>query len=182
MAKCVEFWQKWKREPNFCGVGTQTAKSFDLYLKLADEISEEYGIPVEVIYRNAPQTALKPILRFAKSSKMRQTVKQAVAETIKSKHAITAKYINSVMGREPVRVFVPEPKTKIAPLSAERREIIATNSISDKIRLMRAALSPGQISVLSDIIRAGYAEDEHGAIAVALKWAGEKLASATTIG
>jgi hypothetical protein len=176
MTHCIDFWQKWKREPNFCGLGSSTAKSFDRYIDFVEDFSKEFGISHDVVYRNVPQSAVKPILHFKKDSDVRVKATQKIAETLNGKHAVTVKFVNSVIGVPTVpSKMIEEPKVIIAPMSEQHREAIVSNNVKDKIRLLTSALSTGQIAVLSKVMEQNELNNEYEAISLVIKWAGDRL-------
>lgn len=176
MAHCIDFWRKWKSEPNFCGLGGSTAKMYDEYLNFVDDFSKQYDIDPDIVYRNAPQSAIKPILRYRKNSEVRTRVTQAIAETLKSKHAITGKYVNEIVGLPTIpKKMMEEPKVIVAPISEPHREVINSNAIKDKIRLLTSALTSGQMNILSEVAKINQLDNEYEAMALIIKWAAEKL-------
>jgi hypothetical protein len=171
MTACADLYKKWKKEPNFCGLGKEEANTIDKYIDFVDEFSKEFEIPEDVIYRNAPRTAIKPILRFRKDSDIRRNVSIAIAETLKSKHAITTKFVNVTMGVPLVpKKMVEEPKVIVAPLTEPHKEIIATNLIKDKIRMLNAVLTPGQMAILQKVAAIENLNNEYEALAKVLIW------------
>lgn len=176
MTHCIDFWQKWKREPNFCGLGSSTAKSFDRYIDFVEDFSKEFGISHDVLYRNVPQSAVKPILHFKKDSDVRVKATQKIAETLNGKHAVTVKFVNSVIGVPTVpSKMIEEPKVIIAPISEQHRETIESNNVKDKVRQITAALSTGQMNVLTKVMEQNGLNNEYEAISLVIKWASERV-------
>lgn len=137
MPHCIEYFEKWRKEPNFCGIGKVSANQIDQYLKFVDEFAGEYDIDVAVIYRNCPSTAIKPLLRFKKDSEIRIKAKKEIAEVLKNKQGITSKFINVVIGLPPIPIKMKEePRVIVAPMSEPHREVVSKNTIKDKIRLI----------------------------------------------
>ena len=65
MTHCVEFWKKWKKEPNFCGLSPQAISEIKAYLETVEKICK-LGIPEEEVYESLPEGAggLKCATRF----------------------------------------------------------------------------------------------------------------------
>lgn len=144
----------------------------DSYLAFAEEFSKDYGFDVNIIYRNVPSSAVKPILRFKRDSDIRKRAEKAIAQTLKDKHAVTGKYVNTVIG------IIPEPKkfasSPIAISSAGAKDAFAVNTVKDKIRLITSALTSGQMKVLTTIMEKHQLNNEYEALSLVIKWASEK--------
>ncbi len=176
MTHCVDFWKKWKTEPNFCGLGSSVAKQYDKYLTFVDEFSTEFEIDSDIVYRNVPQSSIKRILQFKKSSDIRKKAEKSIADTLKSKRAITSKYVDSVIEIVPrTKKLITEPKVVIAPLSESHQETIASNQIKDKIRMLTTVLTTGQIEVLLEVAKQNNLDNEYEAMVMVIKWASEKI-------
>lgn len=175
MTHCVDFWEKWKREPNFCGLGTGTANSFDKYIDFVEDFSKEFGIAQDIVYRNVPQSAVKTILRFKKNSSVRRDATQKIAETLRGKNAVTVKFVSSIIGTETRPKLIEAPKVIVAPISESRQDAIVSNNVKDKIRLITTALSSGQIAVLLKVMEQNNLDNEYEAISLLIKQAGERI-------
>lgn len=174
MGHCPSFWRKWRKEPNFCGLGPTTARSYDRYLKFVDELIEEYGIPEDIIYRNATHATIRPLLKFKSDSDIRKKAMRQIAQTIKDKHSITVAYVNHIIGIE-----TPQKPLKVAPpiaaaagISTEERE---KSTVQAKIRLLNGVLTAGQKNILMVIMNREKLENEYEALAIALIWAKERI-------
>ncbi len=64
MTRCIDFWKKWRKEPNFCGLSTQAISEIKGYLELVDKIARA-GIPEETIFELCPSGACRPVLRLS---------------------------------------------------------------------------------------------------------------------
>lgn len=173
MTHCPEFFKKWKKEPNFCGVGKAVASNIDRYIDFVEDFSKETGLEEGIIYRNAPLNAVKPILKFKKDSDLRKQATKKIAQTLQGKQAISGKYVASIIGivAEP-RKFVASPIAATAELA---QDALKTNTVKDKIRLINSALTTGQIKILNDIMTKHELDNEYEAVALVIKWAGERL-------
>lgn len=174
MTHCTDFFRKWKREPNFCGVGSSTAKNIDRYINFVEDFSKEYGIEESIVHRNAPMGAIKPILKFKPDSDLRKQATKKIAQTLNSKQAISEKYVLTIIGAS-----VPEPKKFIpSPIAATAelaQDALKSNTIKDKIRLLNSVLTTGQLKILNDVMTKHELDNEYEAIALVIKWAGEKI-------
>lgn len=64
MTRCAEFWDKWEREPNFCGLSPQSISEIKGYLELRDKVIK-MGVAKAVFYESCPSGACRPVLRLA---------------------------------------------------------------------------------------------------------------------
>lgn len=168
--KCVDYFRKWKKEPNFCGVGKATENTINKYLEFADEFSNTYKFDIDLVYRNVPQTAVKPLLKFKKDSDIRTKVMKQIAQTLSDKHAISLRYVQQLIGLEPKsKPLVISPA--VAAISEIPQEAFTTNSIKDKIRLITSALPSGQIDMLDEIMKKKDLDNEYAALILAIKTA-----------
>ena len=176
MTACSDLYKKWKVEPNFCGLGKSEANYIDKYINFVEEFSTEFDIPEDVVYRNAPRSAVKSILRFRKDSAVRQTAVQAIANTLKGKHSISSKFVNANIGVQlKPQKMIEAPKVIVAPISEPHREQINSNSVKDKIRLLTSALSIGQMNTLINVMKFADLDNEYEAMALVIKWASERI-------
>ena len=64
MTHCTDFWHKWRKEPNFCGLSPQSISEIKGYLELVDKIVKT-GITEETVFENCPSGACRPLLRLS---------------------------------------------------------------------------------------------------------------------
>ena len=64
MTRCAEFWDKWDRDPNFCGLSPQSISEIKGYLELRDKVVK-MGVDKRAFYEKCPSGACRPILRLA---------------------------------------------------------------------------------------------------------------------
>lgn len=171
MTHCVDFFKKWKREPNFCGIGKTASQRIERYLEFVEDLAVEYKIPIEVAYKNVPLTAASPILKFKPDSDIRKKAAKEIAKTLNNKQGVTGKFVNTVIGITPSsKKFVP----KDIPPEPAPPESTKTNKIKDKIRLITSALTPGQLEILIDVMECEHLNNEYEALSLVIKWAGER--------
>jgi hypothetical protein len=176
MTACSDLYKKWKVEPNFCGLGKVEANYIDKYISFVEEFAKQFDIPEDVVYRNAPRSAVKPILRFRKDSAVRQAAVQAVADTLKGKHSVTSKFVNANIGVQlKPQKMVEAPKVIVAPISEPHRLQIDSNNIKDKMRLITSVLTTGQMMVLTNVMIFAELDNEYEALSLIIKWAAERI-------
>jgi len=64
LTHCTDFWHKWRKEPNFCGLSPQSISEIKGYLELVDKIVKT-GITEETVFENCPSGACRPLLRLS---------------------------------------------------------------------------------------------------------------------
>jgi hypothetical protein len=173
MTHCVEFFRKWKKEPNFCGLGKSACNVVEQYLSFVNDLSSDHGINEDIVYRNVPISSVKPLLKFKKDSDIRKKASRSIAQVLNSKQGVTGKYVNQVIGIDVSRKkFIQTQKT---PQSEIPTESLKTNKLKDKIRLITSALSSGQMDILIDVMKSNNLENEYEALSLIIKWASERI-------
>ena len=174
MTHCIDFWKKWKKEPNFCGIGKSSARQYDKYLDFVDNFSKEFGFEPEVVYQNVPQTAVKALLRFKPESDIRKRAETQIAQTLRDKHATTSSYVNYIIGLGPTtKPLIASPV--VAAASGITKEAFNKADITDRVRLIVAALTTGQYNILLEVMKAEELDNEYEALARVLVWAKERI-------
>lgn len=174
MAHCVDFWRKWKKEPNFCGLGKKSAKSFDKYIKFVEEFSREYNIPENIVYQNVPHSAVGFLLRFDQKSDMREKGKQEIFNVLSSKRSVTGTYMKCALGVAPPTAPLATSPV-VAAISEIPKEVFDSTRLTDRIRLINAALTTGQHKILLEIMESEEVDNEYEALSKALIWAKERI-------
>jgi len=64
LTRCPEFWDKWDKEPNFCGLSPQSISEIKGYLELREKIVSK-GVSKAAFYERCPSGACRPLLRLA---------------------------------------------------------------------------------------------------------------------
>lgn len=176
MTACVELYTKWKKEPNFCGLGNQESNYIRHYIEFVAEFSKEFDISEDIVYKNAPRSALKRLLQFDNKSEVRKKVTLVIADTLRQKKSVTGKFVNAAIGIKcPPGPFVEDPKVIVAPMSDEHREVVANNCVKDKIRLITNVLTTGQMSILLEIMEIEDLDNEYAALSRIIIWAKERV-------
>ena len=173
MTKCIDFWKKWKKEPNFCGLGRQTARTHDKYLSFVEDFTKEHGFIEEIVYQNVPLSSIKPLLTFKEDSDIRKRATKQIAQTLNDKHAITSKYVKFLIGIDPNTKPLVKPPL-MAAASEIPKEALDNKRLTDKIRLIKSVLTSGQIGILLEIIEKEGLDNEYDALTKALIWAKER--------
>ena len=172
MTACAELYKKWKKEPNFCGLGKSEASSVNKYIEFVEDFSKEYGIEESIVYRNAPRTAIKPLLKFKKDSDIRKNAAKKISQVLNDKHAITGTYVGAVIG------MIPQPKTFVkSPMVISSEGVTDSfqkSSIKDKVRLITSVLTTGQMNIVIDVMKKQHLDNEYEAISLIIKWAPER--------
>jgi hypothetical protein len=174
MARCIEFFREWKKKPNFCGLGKTAADGINKYLILAEDIADTNEIPVESVYHNVQETAVKSLLRFNPDSDIRKRAIKEIGKLLKSKQGITGKYVNTILIG-----LTPRPKAFVQPTQRYRAEPATDTSkrtdITNKIRLLKSVLTSGQIKILNDIMVRENLDNEYEALSWVIIWAEKQM-------
>ena len=89
MTRCVDFWKKWRKEPNFCGLSSQAISEIKGYLELVEKIAKT-GIPEETIFEMCPSGACRPVLRLSDDETKTEGINYLISH-LKSGEKINAK-------------------------------------------------------------------------------------------
>jgi len=63
MVRCSEFYERWKRHPNFCEKSPATVSRIDHYLAMVEDL-ESTGIDVALVYKNFPEGVAREVLKI----------------------------------------------------------------------------------------------------------------------
>jgi hypothetical protein len=97
MTRCTDFWKKWRKEPNFCGLSQNTVDEIEDYLSTVDKICT-LGIAEDTVYENFPEGAARPLLRMDEGDP-RTNVLNFVIKSLKSGEKLTGKMIQTTIKR-----------------------------------------------------------------------------------
>lgn len=186
MAKCPELFHKFKVYSESCGIGNP--KDMERHIQIVEEISEEFDIHEDKIYLLFPMTSSKKLAKYPKDSKVRKNVTQKIVNAINDNNRVTSKTVDLWLHDEgvPIRLKPVSPakiakKVDIDPAifnqnnHSEMASVVGSGDIKSKIYALKSALTPGQLSILNDIMLKYDHNDELGAISLALIWAKERL-------
>jgi hypothetical protein len=128
MTRCTDFWKKWRKEPNFCGLSSTTVDEIEDYLKTVDKICT-LGIKEDIVYENFPEGAARPLLRMNEGDP-RTNVLNFVISSLKSGEKLTGKTVQATIKRflpeEPISkddAKVPQLRKPKAQLPVEKEPI-----------------------------------------------------------
>lgn len=63
MVRCAEFYERWKKDPNWCQKSPDTVNQIDHYLGLVNEL-ENLGVETAAIYKKFPEGVARDILKI----------------------------------------------------------------------------------------------------------------------
>jgi len=171
MTACSDLYKKVKRCGNFCGLGDSEFRTVTKYLDFVEEFTQKYDFTEDFVYVNCPRSAVKPILKFKRGSDIRAKAMEEIKNTLNDKRSISKKFVELIMGISPSSQKIVVPITPKADISTAA---ISRNTVADKVRLIKAALTSGQISILTTIMEDYELDNEYEALSKALVWAKEK--------
>ncbi len=182
MTRCVDFYYKWKVEPNFCGLGKTAQRNTERYLEYVEYFSKKYEIPQAVIYKFFPLSSVKYVLRFREGSQPRNIAEEQIAKILAGKRkTISSKTIKKALGIS----SLPKSGWGILNPVLKRKVSLPTSNpnapdIVRKRQLMRELLTKGQLSTLYEYaIEFGY-EDEYAVLAFLIKEASVRVDTVKT--
>jgi len=105
MTRCTDFWKKWRKEPNFCGLSETTVDEIEKYLSTVDKICT-LGLKEDTVYENFPEGAARPLIRMEEGDP-RTNVLNFVVKSLKQGDKLTGKMIQTTIKR-----FLPDEDTK----------------------------------------------------------------------
>lgn len=174
MTACKEFYDKLKKDPDFCGLTKKEVETRLKYAEFVKRISEDHGFKEQDVFKNATYNAICPILGFSKNSDLRKQTTEKIVRVLKERKKVTAPVVRHMMGRE------PEPKpTKPVVVTREHATTRFTVTLSDKIKTLTSILSTGQKGILLEIMEQKNCDNEYAALCYLFTlWAsGEVVAS-----
>lgn len=186
MAKghCLDYWHKWKKEYNFCGLRPQDAKENDRYLDLVDKIAGNgTGLDGDFVLEHFTAGAARPLLRCKDDAAHEKALNYVVA-CLKKGETITggdlAATINGFSGSTQLRTETPSVPVEKKPAHAfdgihDGKPVEPPKSLGDQVRKEEVAEAAKNQPVISDqhFVTGGGAEG----IAMAHKWTPETCKS-----
>ena len=111
---CAEFYSKWIKDGNFCGVSEREAKLVNQFIPFAREVVEKSGFTERLIYKNINPRLVKPAAILKKGNPLREKAIEHIIETLKSNAAPTKETLEDAMGIEhhPKRIVDPNTPRK----------------------------------------------------------------------
>jgi len=73
MVRCTEFYERWKRHPNFCEKSPAVVRRIDHYLTLVEDL-ESTGIDAALVYKNFPEGAAREVLKITEPKVMESVI------------------------------------------------------------------------------------------------------------
>lgn len=206
MAHCVDFYKKWKREPNFCGIGNIGVNQISKYLEIVDELVNT-GLDDEECFKYLSSSSVNYIwfLKLKKGSPIRNEVFNKIISAITNKKAIRKKDIRSWVNFKSWSEDIAEKN--LAPkefnefhiaitygkklLTAGKLEKYCENkfackpdgtqvlvsTLSNKMRYLDLVLTLGQRNILTEMVNRNYGDNEYAALCIVFKWAADRLLS-----
>jgi len=177
--RCLEWFDKWKKEPNFCGLGRKSETYIEKYITFVEKFSKTHDISTDIIYLNLSSTAVKHLLQLKENSPVRIDVENKIVDKLKKdKKAVTQKLVDFYIGIE--------PKRPLQPLIVPNRIIMHGNvpiildnlkggELKTKISLLTTLLTEGQMEIIYDLQKHSELSDEYGALCLGFIWIKERL-------
>ncbi len=205
MPHCVDFWKRWEKERNFCGLSVQHASKLDRHYNFVKTLSQEYCIELEVILKlfSSAASSNSAFIGLKPDSKIREATIKKIIECLREGKQIRQIDMIEWTG---VRTWSDEvAKENLHPLaynsfragqqrkqaSIERAKTSGTDnmpcaggqsagdahdfSLESRIGYINRITSVGQKNIISLLISEGHAKDEYDAFSKALGWAVDRI-------
>jgi len=122
MTRCADFWKKWRKEPNFCGLSPQAISEIKGYLELVEKLTRS-GIQEETIFEMCPSGACRPLLRLSDDETKTEGINYLIRH-LKDGEKVTAKNlkatINAVLKKDATcEVRSTHLRTEKSPITAD---------------------------------------------------------------
>jgi hypothetical protein len=111
---CIDFFRKWKREGNFCGLDATEASRMNSYLELVEMLVEN-EVPEDVVFANFSLFAARPLLKAGKKKRTKGI--RYVTDRLKEGKAVTAHDIQTTL------IGAPKKTVPAGTSSGENLEI-----------------------------------------------------------
>lgn len=193
MVHCIDFFRKWDKEENFCGLGKMAASQVTTYMRFTRELVLDYHLDEERVYEHLSVGSLHGagLLALSRESPKRKEVIEEIVEAIKEGTYPSRRRIREWTGIEGwTPEFVRENckrDTWNALFRARRKQHLrseffkipldkwGTQTSQMKAEILRGLCTVRQLENLEAVVSAGMASDLYGAFDLALKWGAEDL-------
>ena len=124
MTRCADFWKKWRKEPNFCGLSPQAISEIKGYLELVDKLVKT-GIPEDTIFDMCPSGSCRPVLRLADDETKTEGINYLITH-LKSGERINSKELQATLNAflkkgASCKADSTQLRTENAPLPVEKK-------------------------------------------------------------
>ena len=124
MTRCADFWRKWRKEPNFCGLSPQAISEIKGYLELVDKLVKT-GIPEDTIFDMCPSGSCRPVLRLADDETKTEGINYLITH-LKSGERINSKELQATLNAflkkgASCKADSTQLRTENAPLPVEKK-------------------------------------------------------------
>jgi len=98
MVRCADFYEKWKKDPNWCEKSPKAVEQIDHYLSLVEEIADKNVDPI-AIYKQFPERVAREVFKL--KGDVRESVVTNSAGMIKRGEKVSTQDIDAWMGVVP---------------------------------------------------------------------------------
>ena len=181
MVRCTEFYERWKRHPNFCEKSPAVVRRIDHYLTLVEDL-ESTGIDQELTFANFSEGAHRLLSEVKNNPTVYNKVLDNIAGRLKNGRQVTARDVKYWIDFEhgggcsrPESNSIPTRKKHVLLSTYDQ---IHTPGSKSRIRLLKSAiLTSGQMNILIDVMEVFHKEDELQALNLLFTWAAERVES-----
>ena len=98
MTRCADFYEKWKKDPNWCEKSPETTRLIDHYLELVS-VLESHGVELAAIYKKFPEDAARGVFKVKDKSLKEEVIKNIIGK-LKRGEKVTNSDISTWAGIE----------------------------------------------------------------------------------
>ena len=139
MTRCEEFYDAWRKDPNWCEKSPGAVSQINAYIKFLDQLEED-GIPQSFTIVNLPEGVARPLVSIRDP-----TIKDQVLEKVKTSLKAKQKYKDEMKKGDPDcgSITVSDIKSiisSVSPTKPVHSSIIPIINTKPKINVDRTAL------------------------------------------
>jgi hypothetical protein len=121
MTRCIEFYEKWEKDPNFCELTKSEISRLDRYLGLVNELNDTYSVDQKLTNGNLSAGAVRELLTKENTTileKLKPKLPDLIRRAEKKGRPITAKRVAQLIKQE-------KGETEPTPRTHETPEVVA---------------------------------------------------------
>ncbi len=115
MSRCIEFYEKWQREPNWCEKCPSAVSQINSYIELVETL-EQKGVPKDFTFVNLTETASRPLFS-EKNHVVRQKAVEKICNNLNSRKGAGRGHKKKLTTGD-VKKIINTIKTEIQPPSS----------------------------------------------------------------
>lgn len=95
MTRCIEFYTRWRKDPNWCHKCERAVQEINSYIDLADGL-EKKGVPLDRTFERLPEGVARPLIAI-QDEEIKDKVLSSISKALESgKSPITGEFIKKI--------------------------------------------------------------------------------------